>query len=353
MKRPLLIVLVIAAAGILFAFARTAEGPQVESLPGTAAAISVEGRPAGWIVASGVVEPVTKELVLGFEMSGVVEEVMVAEGAVVDKGQPLARLRHEAELGQLDAARAQALVALAEYEKVTTGARPSEKSEALARVRRTRAVMEQMQHEAERRRRLVRQRTISAEEGERAWLDLRVAQEQHEEALQQYSLVADMFRREDIIKAEQQLAAANANVRVAEAVLRKTVLRAPVAGRVLRVHGEPGEVFSIFAPAPVISIGDVSSLNVRVEVDERDIGRVLLGQSAYVMADAFGSSRFQGKVTRIVLSLTPKRLRTGNPAEPVDRSVLEVLVTLDAPGPLLSGLRMDAHIDASAVPLPE
>lgn len=97
-------------------------------------------------------------------------------------------------------------------------------------------------------------------------------------------------------------------------------------------------------------MGDISALNVRAEVDERDIGRIRVGQVAFVRADAYGSEKFNGKVGRVVLSLTPKRLRTGNPSEPVDRSVLEVLIALDAPGPLVSGLRVDAFIDASAVP---
>lgn len=353
MRREVFAMSVVLGIVAVFAFSRTAQWPLPDPMPRTAAAATLEERQPGWIVASGRVEPITKELALGFEMSGVIEEVLVAEGDHVEKGQPLVRLRADVETAQLEEARAQSLVALAEFEKLTNGSRPAEKSEALARVRRTRAVLEQTRSEAERRQRLVQQEALASEEGERALRDMHVAQQEHDEALQHFSLVVDMFRREDIMKAEQQLAAANAAVQSAEAVLRRTALRAPVTGTVLRVHGEPGEVFSLFAPTPVISVGDISTFNVRTEVDERDIGRVRIGQAAYVRADAYGSTRFPGKVTRIVLSLSPKRLRTGNPAEPVDRSVLEVLVTLEAPGPLVSGLRVDAYIDASAVPLPD
>ncbi|NHZ46529.1 HlyD family secretion protein [Nitratidesulfovibrio liaohensis] len=353
MKPRLIVFAAIAGVASVLVFSRSVQPPLTGLMPRTSAAAALEERKQGWIVASGRVEPVTKELVLGFETSGVIETLHVAEGDRIEKGQLLARLRNEVELAQLDEARANALAARMELEKLTNGARPEEKGEAQARERRALKVFEQARQEAARRQRLRSQDAISREDMERAQRDMDVAKQEYDAAWQQLKLVEDMYRREDVAKAGHQLAAAEAAVRVAESTLRRMDLRSPVAGTVLRVHGEPGEVFSLFAPSPVISVGDIAALNVRTEVDERDIGRVRVGQAAYVRADAYGKERFGGKITRVVLSLTPKTLRTGNPSEPVDRSVLEVLITLDAPGPLVSGLRVDAYIDASALPLPQ
>ncbi len=334
----------------VFVLSRSAQAPLPDLMPRTSAAATMEERTKGWVVASGIVEPVTKELVLGFETSGVIDTVFVAEGDRVEKGQPLARLRNGMEKAQLEEAQANAQAARMEFEKLTNGSRPEEKGEALAQERRAFKVYEQYRDEATRRQRLWQQDAISREDLERAQRDMDVARQEYVAATQQLKLVEDMYRREDVAKAGYQLAAADSAVGVARAALERMELRAPVSGTVLHVHGEPGEVFSLFAPSPVISVGDISALNVRAEVDERDIGRIRVGQVAFVRADAYGSEKFNGKVGRVVLSLTPKRLRTGNPSEPVDRSVLEVLIALDAPGPLVSGLRVDAFIDASAVP---
>lgn len=353
MRRRLVVLAAIVGVASVFAFSRSVQPPLTGFMPRTSAAAALEERRQGWIVASGMVEPVTKELVLGFETSGVIDTVLVAEGDRVERGQLLARLRNEVELAQLDEARANALAARMELNKLTAGARPEEKGEAQARERRALKVLEQARQEAARRQRLRLQGAISREESERMQRDMDVARQEYDEASQQLKLVEDMFRREDVAKAGHQAEAAEAAVRVAEASLRRLELRSPVSGTVLRVHGEPGEVFSLFAPTPVISVGDIAALNVRAEVDERDIGRIRVGQVAYVRADAYGRDRFGGRISRVELSLSPKRLRTGNPSEPVDRSVLEVLISLDAPGPLVSGLRVDAYIDSSAVPLPQ
>ena len=98
-------------------------------------------------------------------------------------------------------------------------------------------------------------------------------------------------------------------------------------------------------------MGDTSVMRVRVEVDERDVARIKQGQKAYASADAFGDRRFTGVVSKLEQSMTPKRTRTGDPSEPIDRSVLEVLLTLDEAGGLYSGLRVDAFIQADPPPV--
>ena len=64
----------------VFVLSRSAQAPLPDLMPRTSAAATMEERTKGWVVASGIVEPVTKELVLGFETSGVIDTVFVAEG---------------------------------------------------------------------------------------------------------------------------------------------------------------------------------------------------------------------------------------------------------------------------------
>jgi hypothetical protein len=83
---------------------------------------------------------------------------------------------------------------------------------------------------------------------------------------------------------------------------------------------------------------------VRVDVDETDVGKVHVGQKAYVTADAFGRQKFWGHVVRVGQQLGPKNIRTDEPTERVDTKILETLVELDPGAELPDGLRVDAFI---------
>ncbi len=350
MARPLriavFIVVGVAAVAALLSVWRRQTEQSLFSLPSTHAASLLGERSPRQVVASGLVEPVTKELRLGFDLSGILDRLLVKEGDQVTAGQALAILRQKEYLAGLEEAGAKVREAQADLDMHLAGARPAEREQAESNLNRAQIWLEQAERESERREIMVRSNSIGREELERARRDWQVARFEHNVAMQEYILTNDRYRSEEIEMARQRLAAAEAARRSAEAQLDKSVLRAPVDGRILRIFSDPGEASSIFEPAPILSMGDTSTLNVRVEVDERDVARIRMGQRAVVRADAFGEEKFPGTVTRLELSMTPKRLRSGDPAEPVDRSVLEVLVTLDAPGPFYSGMRVDAFIEA-------
>ena len=309
------------------------------------AASAMEEKVVERVVAPGLVEPVSKELRLGFEISGVLEAFEVREGDIVRPGQVLAKLRQDEQRARLEEATALMLAARAEHAMRVAGARPAEIKRAEAALERASTWLDQTMRELERREVMIKSRSIGIEELERARRDVRLADAERREAEHSYALIQELFRREEVEMAGQRAAAAEAVVRQAEAALEKTRLRAPVAGAVLRIDAEPGETYSLFAPSPVLSLGDISVLNVRTEVDERDVGRVRVGQRAFILADALGGASIAGRVSRLELVMTPKRTRSGDPSEPVDRSVREVIVTLDDPGPLYSGMRVDVYIE--------
>lgn len=311
---------------------------------GHGAALAREYTP-GWVVAPGFVEPVTKELRLGFDMSGVIHGMLVKEGDMVKAGQPLAYLRQDEYKAALEEARSRLAEARADMEMHLSGARQEERDKAAAELERAKARNEQAQRENIHRQQQKGRGAFGIEDVQRAERDAIIATHELVIAQEQFDMTQQFYRVEEIEMARQRLNAALGNFAQAEAVLDKTFLRSPVNGKVLRIFSDPGEAYSIFAPMPVLSVGDVSTLNVRAEVDERDVARVKTGQKAFVAADAFGSARHAGAVSRMELSMTPKKTRTGDPSEPVDRSVLEVLVTLDEPGPFFSGMRVDVYIE--------
>jgi hypothetical protein len=109
----------------------------------------------------------------------------------------------------------------------------------------------------------------------------------------------------------------------------KTFHKALITRTVLRRHLKAGEPVSVLVPRPIVSLADISQLRVRAEVDERDLGRIHLGQQVVVLADAFPGRRFAGRVSRPGAQMGRKKVRTGDPAEKSDRDVLEVLVDLE------------------------
>ena len=95
-------------------------------------------------------------------------------------------------------------------------------------------------------------------------------------------------------------------------------------------------------------MGDVSALRVRAEFEERDIGKMRVGQTAIVRSDAFQGKDFEGKVSSLAQALGPSRLGQRGPRRPTDVDVLEVIIDLSGQPPLLPGMRVDVFLKADA-----
>jgi HlyD family secretion protein len=151
---------------------------------------------------------------------------------------------------------------------------------------------------------------------------------------------------------DSALAAARAELSLAEAALQRTRIRAPSSGTVLQVNGRIGEIATPSPEQPLVMIGDLSALRVRSEIEERDIGKVRVGQTAIVRSDAFPGKDFEGKIASLAQALGPSRLGQRGPRKPTDVDVLEVLIDLDGQPSLLPGMRVDVFFkpDATAQP---
>ena len=294
----------------------------------------------------GLVEPLSEDIKLGSELSGKLKTVYVEEGDHVTSGQLLAELQNDDYRAQIESAEAQVIAKEATLRKVVNGARAQERSEAMSSARAAEAVMNNARAEMERRQKLFDAGVISREENERYARECDVARAKYEEAAQRHSLVDDRAREEDQALAEADVRLARASLEEARARYAKTLLKSPIDGTVLRKHHRNGESVSNSStvPDPVVTIGDKKILRVRVDVDETEIGKVQVGQRAYVTADAFAGHKFWGRVVRVGEQLGRKNVRTDEPTERVDTKILETLVELDKGAQLPVGLRMDAFI---------
>jgi HlyD family secretion protein len=140
---------------------------------------------------------------------------------------------------------------------------------------------------------------------------------------------------------ESSLALARSDLTSAELALERTRIRAPFDGTVLNVLARVGETAVPSPESALIVFGDMSSLRLRAEVEERDAAKVHVGQGVVVKADAFPDKTFDGTVTSISQSLGAPRIATRGPRRPNDLEVIEVMVTLDGHPPLFVGMRVD------------
>ncbi|MCB1513809.1 MAG: efflux RND transporter periplasmic adaptor subunit [Hyphomicrobiaceae bacterium] len=140
---------------------------------------------------------------------------------------------------------------------------------------------------------------------------------------------------------EAALTQARSDLRLAYQALERTRVRAPSGGTVLRVDAKVGELAGPSSPLPLVTFGDLTQMKVRAEVEERDIGKVRLGQRVIVRSDAFADKDFTGRVTAIATALGAPNIVTRGPRRPNDVDVLEVVATLDDASELVTGMRVD------------
>jgi HlyD family secretion protein len=294
------------------------------------------------VAGPGRVEPVSEQIAVGAGLADLISSIAVAEGERVRQGQIIATLDDKEYRAQVSAAAARLLHGQSELQRVINGARVQERRAAEAARSEAQAVLKNTATTLERQRSLYRDGLIAREQVERAEREYQVAKAQLEAATEQHSLIAGDAREEDRAAAEATVALAQALLEEGRARLEKTRVRAPVAGIILRVHQRSGEIAR--PDVPIVTLADDTTLRVRMEVDETDVGLIRTGQPAYVTASAYGQQRFRGVVVRISDVLGRKTIRTDDPGERLDTDVLETLIELDGGQRLPLGLRVDAFI---------
>jgi HlyD family secretion protein len=231
------------------------------------------------VSASGRVQPEV-EVKLSPDVSGEIISLNVAEGDSVVKGQLLLKIRPDNYESLMARAAASVNSSKANYEQTKAMVSQTE-----ARLLQTRAIYE-------RNKKLYNDKVISASDYEQF-------QSNYEVALQ------------DLASAKANVSAALFNIKSAEAGmkdaaenLRKTSIFAPVSGIISLLNVEAGERVvgtSQMAGTEMMRIANLRNMEVRVNVNENDIVRVTLGDTAEIDVDAYSASgrKFRGIVKQI------------------------------------------------------
>ncbi len=306
----------------------------------TPAAAAVEDIP--WIAAApGRVEPKSGELRIGTALMGRVTKVHAEVEDKVEDGELLVELDDAEARARLTSAETQAEALREEREKQFASGREDVRKSEDAIYSAERAVTGariELDYALSARR--------SGSGNEKSVTDARKRLSEANERLERERIAFVRAQSKPNLpapsSAESAVSAARTEVRMAEALLDKTRIRAPIAGTVLQVHAKAGEIVAPSPDAPLVVIGDMSAVRIKAEVDEGDISKISLGQKAFVRSLSFPGQEFEGTVAQLAPTLAQPRIGPRGPRRANDVEVREVTIDMDGNVPLLPGMRVDA-----------
>lgn len=248
--------------------------------------------------------------------TGRIDELLVNEGEAVQAGQIIARLDSRDLEAKVAQAKANLTAAQAKLAGTQAGNRPQQIAQAEAAAVQASANLENAQKQYDRAKVLYHQGAISAQQLDTMQTALAVAQAQYTGSNQSLNLTAEGSRPEDIQVAQAQVEQAAAALKDAEVQLSDATIKAPLAGIVAQRSVHVGE--SVSVGQPMFNIADHSDVWVSANIDENQVGKLRLGQSADITIDAYPGQRLPGTLYEIgaatgsQFSLLPTENTSGN-----------------------------------------
>ena len=141
---------------------------------------------------------------------------------------------------------------------------------------------------------------------------------------QRFSSVSEV-RPTDVKQAEAQVVVAQANFEKAKSELERSIVKAPIPGKVLKIHAKENEAVGT---SGIMDLGFTDKMFVVAEVDENSISKVKKGDRAIIKSDAF-QGEIGGKVELIGAQVRKNGVTSADPSDKQDVRVVEVKILLD------------------------
>ncbi len=301
--------------------------------------------------AVGLVEANTENISISTAVSGLVTGLYVHAGDRVKAGQKLFSLDDRDLQADLQVKRAALEAARASLAKLQQQPRAEDIPPAEARVREAQANLADAEVQVKLIESVTDRRAVREEDVQRRRLAYKAAQARVAEAETQLALLKAGAWAPDIAVAKSEVTQAEAQVKLVETNIDRLTMRAPVDGVILQSNVRLGQ----FAPTgtlatPLMLLGSVTPLHVRVDVDEHDASRVREGAPAAASPRGNGSLKIPLDFVRFEPYVIPKKSLTGDSTERVDTRVLQVIYRVrDQNAPLYVGQQMDVYIEAPAL----
>lgn len=312
-----------------------------------------------YVCGVGVVEPAGEAVAVGAPLSGVVAAVHVKSGDKVSAGDLLIQLDDRVAKAEVEVARAHLLGEEARLQELLSQIeiRKARVDTAVAELQFSEASLAFAEQELERTRALQVKGAVSDEEAELKLLNRETERSRRaraQAALREMNAELKQIQGDESVPtvAVQQAAIvqSKSSLQRAEAMLSQYTIRAPGALTVLQVHVHPGE----FLPAatlsqPLLVLGVVDPLHIRVEIDETDIPR--FSETARAWASVRGNSQRLIALTFVKREpiVVPKLSLSGGQRERIDTRVQQVIYSV-APSDFGAavGQQVDIYVEATA-----
>jgi HlyD family secretion protein len=299
------------------------------------------------ISGAGMVEASTRNIAVGTHVSAIVAKVLVKVGNRVKAGDPVFVLedrRQRAELEVREVALQEARTRLAKLKELP---RPEELPPAYARVKEAEATLEDLKVQLQIVESVTDKRAISVEDLNKRRFAVNVAEARLAQARADLRLLEAGAWKPDLVVAQAAISRAESEVQAAKVEIERLTVTAPMAGEVLQVNIRPGEYAQSGVLAqPLILLGVLDKLHVRVDIDENDAWRFHSSSSA--TAFVRGNPKLKTGLTFEYVEpyVVPKRSLTGESSERVDTRVMQVIYSFKrASLPIYPGQLMDVFIE--------
>jgi len=296
--------------------------------------------------AVGLVEASSENIAISTPVSGLVVTVLAHAGDRVTAGQPLFALDDRDLQAELGVRRATLAVARQRLGRLQAQPRPEEIPPLEAKRQEAEAALGDALMQLRLIESVTDRRAIREEDLNRRRFAVEAARARRDEARAAVDLLRAGAWPPDVETARAEVKAAEAGVTRVETDIARLTVRAPVAGAVLQCNVRPGE-YAQSGPliTPLMLLGRVDPLHVRVDVDEADAWRVQPDRPATAAVRGNGRLTVPIHFVRFEPYVVPKRALSGATTERTDTRVLQVIYRLDkASFPLYVGQQLDVFL---------
>jgi multidrug resistance efflux pump len=304
------------------------------------------------IAGAGLIEARQENIPIGVNIPGVVVQVFVKKGDRVKAGAPLFRIDDRDYKAQLVVRQAELVSAQAQLHKLEAAPRPEDVPPAEAALEAARAKLLDAEARYHRSEKLHERQMIAPSDYDIdhfTFLSSKAAVAQSEADLKR--IKAGSWK-EDVAIARAAVQMAESQVENIKINLDRLTVRAPIDGKVLQLNVRLGQYAALAWREPMIVLGDVDHLHVRVDIDENDLPYFERESEAVATLKGRPQVRFPLTFRYVEPYVIPKQSLTGSNSERVDTRVLQVVYELpdDSPVPLYVGQQMDVYLKAAAAP---
>jgi HlyD family secretion protein len=294
------VLLALAVGGYLYFFSmpKTISAATVQVENGSNSAAGAVLTVSGYVVAHHKID-------VGAKVMGRVAWIGVEKGDKVQQGQLLVRLEDQEFRAQVNQAQANQAAAQARLDQLHTGSRPQEKLKDKAGVLQAEANLRNAEAEYDRSAKLYQSGVVSKADLDRALAQRDTARALVEAARQSSEMTNIGPRAEEIRAADAQVKQMNAALDYARTQLDSTQIKAPVSGTVLQRIVERGEMVSpsafgdAGARTSVVSLADLSDLQIELDISQQDFGRLKMNQRADIVPEAYPNLKYTGFIAEI------------------------------------------------------